>query len=256
MRNRKQTFQSIAHFFLITISLTKSSENSVLSNAQNNPEISDSSKTVSIDNTQKTIIDDLEERHIKEDREHHRIDSEEDDAYTVIDDVTEDSDEKAEPSWLEKNKGKVINALLVMVGFALFALIGYKLYSLQMSIKEKNREIEGYANQLERIIEGTDKLVFMTWKDQKEGIQFIENPAYKKKSDVELTKVQQIQAEIEKVEDDINKKSKEIDSLREKELYYINEIEKLENELEDGKALALDEGAALGFADTVVREFK
>ncbi len=34
---------------------------------------------------------------------------------------------------------------------------------------------------MENIIEDTDKLVFVSWKDQKEGIVFLDNPSYKKK---------------------------------------------------------------------------
>jgi len=164
--------------------------------------------------------------------------------------------DKSHSNWVSKHRAKIINSLLILTGFAIFVLVGFRYYAITQSIKVQSAEIEGYAQQLEKIIEGTDKLVFMTWKDQKEGLKFIDNPAYKKKSTGEMSKVQQIQAEIEKVEEDITKKSKEIDVLRDKELYYINQIEKLEKELEEGRELVLDEGAALGFAETVIREFK
>lgn len=31
---------------------------------------------------------------------------------------------------------------------------------------------------MENILEDTDNLVFISWKDQKEGIEFVENPVY------------------------------------------------------------------------------
>ena len=45
-----------------------------------------------------------------------------------------------------------------------------------------------YADTMDKIIEGSDNLVFATWKDQKEGIVFVENPAYKTKSKQDLSK--------------------------------------------------------------------
>lgn len=158
--------------------------------------------------------------------------------------------------WLKVNRDKILNGLLVVIGFMLFALITYKYYSINLSIKQQRAEIQSYANQLETIIEGSDKLVFATWKDQRENIRFIDNPAYKKKTENELTKVQQIEAEIANVEEDIRKKTKDVENLREKETYYAKEIETLETELAEAKTRVLDEGAALGFAETVLREFK
>ncbi len=112
-----------------------------------------------------------------------------------------------------------------------------------------------YAKQMEKIIEGSNNLVFLTWKDQKEGILFTENPAYKSKNRGDLSKAQQIQSEIGKVQTEIDRKNAEIKKLMEKERVFNAEIDKLQNEYENSKKKALDEGAALGFAGPVLREF-
>ena len=159
-------------------------------------------------------------------------------------------------AWLKSNRDRILNVLLVVIGFSLFALITYKYYTINLSIKEQREQIQNYANQLESIIEGSDKLVFATWKDQRENIHFVDNPAYKKKIEGELTKAQQIEAEIANVQEDIGKKLRDVDNLREKATYYDNEIATLEAELSEAKTRVLDEGAALGFADAVLREFR
>lgn len=41
---------------------------------------------------------------------------------------------------------------------------------------------------MEKIIGDTDNLISVSWKDQKEGIVFVENPAYKQKIEKNLSK--------------------------------------------------------------------
>lgn len=239
-------------FFIKLIYSNSISSSEDKSNA-NEPSQLNEEKIVISDGSEKTVIDYLEKSEIKKQKEKYENNTKKDKHGKEENDQGDSSKKNA---WLKNNRNQIINSLLILTGFAMFVLVGFKYYTLNKSIKEQNAEIENYADQLEQIIDGTDRLVFMTWKDQKEGIRFVDNPAYKKKSEEELTKLQQIQVEIEKVENDIEKKSKEIDLLREKELYYMGEIEKLEHEFESARAVVLDEGAALGFAETVLKEFK
>ena len=95
----------------------------------------------------------------------------------------------------------------------------------------------------------------MTWKDQKEGILFTENPAYKSKNRGDLSKAQVIQHEIEMLGYEINIKNDEIKKLIDKEKVYLHEIDKLQVEYENSKKKVLDEGAALGYAGPVLREY-
>ena len=135
-------------------------------------------------------------------------------------------------------------------------LITYKAYRLNKSLNVKNQEMKEYAHQMEKIIAGSANLVFVTWKDQKEGILFTENPAYKSKNVFDMTKVQQVQLELTEYQNEVNQKNKDIKKLLEKERLYLNEIERLKIEYEANKKKVLDEGASLGYAGPVLREFK
>ena len=113
-----------------------------------------------------------------------------------------------------------------------------------------------YSKQMDKIIAGSTNLVFVTWKDQKEGILFTENPFYKLKTVSDMTKAQRVQHEITLNEEELNLKHKEIKKLGEKKRMYTEEIERLKAELEVSKKKVLDEGASLGFANPMLREFK
>jgi hypothetical protein len=65
-----------------------------------------------------------------------------------------------------------------------------------------------------------------------------------------------LQGRIKKIDEEIKNISSAIDVLRSKELYYLNDIEVLKNDLDNIKVKVFDEGAAFGFAEPVLREFK
>lgn len=109
---------------------------------------------------------------------------------------------------------------------------------------------------MEKIIEDQDNLVSVSWKDQKEGIVFVENPSYKQKVEKNLSKKEQLENEINNLKAEISQRTEEIEKLKEKEEKYIDDIQNLKDEYNENKKKVLDEGHALGFADTVLREFK
>jgi len=153
------------------------------------------------------------------------------------------------------NHIKLLKSAIVLFGVILILYISYRSYQMNKSLQSKKREMKDYAKQIEKIIEGSNNLVFVTWKDQKEGILFTENPAYKSKNRGDLSKAQQIQSEIARVQAEVDRKNAEIKKLMEKERLFNVEVEKLQSEYENSKKKALDEGAALGFAGPVLREF-
>lgn len=158
--------------------------------------------------------------------------------------------------WFNKHNHHILDSILMIVGMVLLTMVIYKSYSINQKIKSQNNQIQDYAQQLEQIIDGADKLVFVTWKDHKEGIKFADNPCYKKKTEASLSAAQQIQEEMEKIEADIKRRAADIEKARNKELFYLEEIASLEKELEEAKTRVFDEGAALGYAETVLKEFK
>ena len=145
---------------------------------------------------------------------------------------------------------------LFIVFWFFVLIISYKSYRLSKALKIKNKEMKKYTGQMEKIIAGSANLVFVTWKDQKECILFTENPAYKSKNVSDLTKVQQIQHEINVFQEELNAKNKDIKKLMEKERLYLDEIQSLKIDYQMNKKKVLDEGASLGFTSPVLREFR
>jgi hypothetical protein len=169
-----------------------------------------------------------------------------------------DSDEEdGDQDFFDKNKEKILNIVGVITLTFVVLLIGWKMYNLSKSIKKQQESIKAYSKQMENIIDDTDNLVFVSWKDQKEGILFLDNCAYKKKQEGDLSKAQQLQREIEKLEKEIENRNDEIEKLNDKEDYYLKEIDNLKADFEKRKLEILDEGFGLGFTNKpVIKEFK
>ena len=70
--------------------------------------------------------------------------------------------------------------------------------------------MEKYSEQIEKIMDDSDNLVSASWKDQKEGIHFIENPSYKKRVEKNLSKKEQLENEINLLRGEIQQRSEEI----------------------------------------------
>lgn len=62
--------------------------------------------------------------------------------------------------------------------------------------------------------------------------------------------------EIEKIEKDVLNKTEEIERLKKKEKLYDEEIASLKSEYNLSKKKVIDEGHALGLAETMLREFR
>ena len=204
----------------------------------------------------KTVLESLEENFIQKNQEREKIET---DTGVTDEDANEAEEDLEEPGywkWFVDNKTKIINTLVGTFSIAVIVFIVYKMFKITKSIETQKEQIQNYAQQLDQIIEGGNKLVYATWRDQQEKIKFVENPAYKSKSPVDLSKAQRLQEEINKYEARVNQKRADISALRDKGSQYEKEIIQLEQDYERGRMTILDEGAALGFADTVLREFR
>lgn len=158
-------------------------------------------------------------------------------------------------SWIFEHKSRLIKVTMAFLALGLFLLISWKLYSINKRVEEQNEQMKIYTKQMENIIEGADKLKFVTWKDQKEGVLFVENPAFLKKNTHNLSKAEILKNDLDKLGGELNKQVKEIDSLKVKEDAYVTEIEKLKQEYENKKREVLEEGAVLAHGEGVLREF-
>ena len=107
----------------------------------------------------------------------------------------------------------------------------YTVVRARMSIKDREKELLKYSENIEKVISETDKLTFATWSDQQRGILFVENPAFKSKYKGELTKHQEIERSLNSLMHSIESDKKELVVLQHKEKIFIKEIEKLSQEL-------------------------
>ena len=62
-------------------------------------------------------------------------------------------------------KGLGLLAIIILV-----VLVGWKISSSTSELNSKKKQIKQYAKQMEKIIEESENLVFVSWKDQQEGI--------------------------------------------------------------------------------------
>lgn len=73
-------------------------------------------------------------------------------------------------SWFMRYReslAKIFGSLLLV---GLIVLMGWKLSQISQNLKEQKREIKEYAQKMAKIIEGSENLILVSWKDQEEGI--------------------------------------------------------------------------------------
>ena len=75
-----------------------------------------------------------------------------------------------EDNWIINNKKELVKGLGLFALIILAVLIGWKISSSTSELKIKKKQINQYAKQMEKIIEESENLVFVSWKDQQEGI--------------------------------------------------------------------------------------
>lgn len=203
--------------------------------------------------TSAKLIDVLEKRRKKEIEQYKRLKQDEDEEQAGSSYYSDEMEERS--SWIIEHKDRLIIITIVTCVIGLTSLIGLKLYNLKKQVDEQNEQMMKYTTQMENIIEGADRLKFITWKDQKEGILFVENPAYRKKNIVDVPKAHILEKDVQKLDSEVEKHKADIEELRAKETRFLEEIERLREEYDKIKKEVLEEGAAIGYDDNVLREF-
>ncbi len=126
---------------------------------------------------------------------------------------------------------------------------------MNKDIEDKNNQMKQYSKQMETIFQNSDNLGAISWKDQKEGIIFTENPNYKPKNRDDSGNVVFIKQEIQELEAGVVNKTQEIQKLLNKEQRYLDQLEKLKLEYQINKKKMLDEGTQDIKDDKGFREF-
>ena len=158
-------------------------------------------------------------------------------------------------SWLFEHKSRLVHASLLLLAIGIFALVSYKAYAVKQHVERQNAQVQLYAEQLEKMGDNGSALKHLTWKDQKEGILFTDNPAYTRRAAPDLPAAELVQRDLDKLNAELEKQSAELEMLRRKEDAYIAEIEQLKQEYERTKKEVLEEGAVLADGEGVMREY-
>ena len=87
----------------------------------------------------------------------------------LLDDDQEDSIEVKE-GWFMRNKESLAKIIGTLILVGIIVLMGWKLSQISQNLKDKKREIKEYAQKMAKIIEGSENLILVSWKDQEEGI--------------------------------------------------------------------------------------
>ena len=163
-------------------------------------------------------------------------------------------DETDARGWIYNNKMQILKvSLLLLFAFLLF-MLAYKFYFMNKKVEEKNQKMKEYAKQIEEMIKDDGMLGTITWQDQKEGILFSENPAYKPKESKANQK--SIKDQIKSLEYEVSHRTNEIQKLLKKEQAYLEQMEKLKAEYHLDKKRAINEGFESFNADPVFREYR
>lgn len=158
-------------------------------------------------------------------------------------------------SWLFEHKSRLVHVALLLLALSVVALIYYKMYAVKRYVEEQNAQVKKYAQQIENMTNAEVAVKHVTWKDQKEGILFCDNPAYARKVPLDLPAAEIIQRDLDRLSAELLKQGVEMEALRRKEDAYIEEIERLRQEYEQKKKEVLEEGAVLADGDGVMREY-
>ncbi len=163
-------------------------------------------------------------------------------------------DETDARGWIYSNKMQIMKVALLLLLSFLFFLLGYKTYFMNKKVDEKNKKMKEYARQIEDMIKDDSVLGTITWQDQKEGILFSENPAYKSKD--RKAGQNAFKEQIKNLEFEVSHRTGEIQKLLKKEQVFLEQLEKLKSEYHFNKKRAMDEGVERGNTDPVFREYR
>ena len=85
---------------------------------------------------------------------------------------------------------------------------------------------------------------------------FIKNPTHNnQEAELESSRLNHLHRDINKLEEDIEQKDRDLTRLEEKEKFFLEEIEKLRFEYNQTKKKVLEEGRELGLYDRINRQY-
>lgn len=158
-------------------------------------------------------------------------------------------------SWYDSSQGSLLKILSGSVLLAILGLIFWKVWEMKKGVEKSKELLNELEDQIDVIEEESEEFVVKSIKDIREGIIFFENPMRLHGYGDHNTKMQELHKKISKLKGKVKQGEKDISNLKERNDWYKNEIKELTDEYERKKKENFDIGHALGYSDSLVRQY-
>ncbi len=158
-------------------------------------------------------------------------------------------------SWYDSSQGSLLKILSGSVLLAILGLIFWKVWEMKKGVEKSKQLLTELEDQIDVIEEESEEFVVKSIKDIREGIIFFENPMRLHGFGDHNTKMQELHKKIAKLKGKVKQGEKDIANLKERNDWYKNEIKELTDDFERKKKENFDIGHALGYSDSLVRQY-
>lgn len=161
----------------------------------------------------------------------------------------------AENSWKAQRGGFILNIVIAALVLGVLGLIFWKVWEMRKGVEKSTNLLNELEDQIDIIEEESEEFVIKSIKDIREGIIFFENPMRLHGFSDHHTKMQELHKKITKLKQQVKQGEVDIENLEERNSWYKNQIKELNEDLERKKKENFDIGHALGFSESLVREY-
>ena len=162
---------------------------------------------------------------------------------------------KVDASWYDPSSNMLLKILSGSILLALLGLIFWKVWEMRKEVDKSTQLVNELEDQIDKIEEESEEFVIKSIKDIREGIIFFENPMRLHGYGDHNTKMQELHKKINKLKEQVKRGEKDISNLKERNDWYKNEIKELTDDYERKKKENFDVGHALGYSDSLVRQY-
>ena len=163
---------------------------------------------------------------------------------------------KEKPLNIDEEKKKTLAAILSFVVFvAIAGFIIYKFWEVKEQVRQNRLRMNDYQKEISGIESHSDQFLVSSLEDKRAGIIFFENPLSNTNYMDNITKIQELNKKLHHLKEKVVQGEADIESLRERNDWYKNEIKDLGDEYERKKLEEFDIGHAHGYTESLFREF-
>lgn len=158
-------------------------------------------------------------------------------------------------SWKAQRGGFILNIVIAGLVLGALGLIFWKVWEMRKGVEKSTNLLNELEDQIDIIEEESEEFVIKSIKDIREGIIFFDNPMRLHGYSDHHTKMQELHKKITKLKQQVKQGESDIENLEERNSWYKNQIKELNEDLERKKKENFDIGHALGFSESLVREY-